>query len=141
MLNEKRKTKKRLGISNQYRKFIENYAEVAKPLYDLMDLKNVPNNCRKRNGAVNGRKVLLTWNDSAQTNFEILKQTLCSDLVLALPDFCKPFYVSTDASEYGYGAVLEQQQDDGSFRPIAYFSRNYTSAQRNYLTPEKGYWL
>jgi len=57
--------------------------------------------------------------------------------VLALPDFNKPFFLSTDASEYGYGAVLEQQQHDGNIRPIAYFSRNYTSAQRNYSTPEK----
>ena len=126
-----------LGISNHYRKFIDNYAETAKPLYDLMELKNVPKHFRKRNGAVNGKRVLLTWNDSAQTNFEKLKQTLCSDLVLALPDFNKPFYLSTDASDYGYGAVLEQKQDDGSFRPIAYFSKNYTAAQKNYATPEK----
>ena len=57
--------------------------------------------------------------------------------MLALPNFNKPFYLSTDESNYGYGGVLEQQQDDSNFRPIAYFSKNFTAAQRNYATPEK----
>lgn len=125
-----------LGTSNQYRKFIPMYAELAKPLYDLLCLKNVPKNLRKKSGAVNGKKVLLNWNPQAEESFIKLKETLCSDLVLALPDFSKPFILSTDASEDGYGAVLEQVID-GQLRPIAYFSKNYTPTQKKYSTSEK----
>ena len=45
-----------LGASNQYRKFIPKYAELAKPLYDLLRLKDVLKNLRKKNGAVNCKK-------------------------------------------------------------------------------------
>ena len=74
-----------LGVANQYRKYIQNYAEIAKPLYELIGLKDVPKQFRKKNGAVNGKKVPIEWNEPAETNFEILKQTLCSELVLTLP--------------------------------------------------------
>ncbi|CAF0837327.1 unnamed protein product [Brachionus calyciflorus] len=69
-------------------------------------------------------------------NFEKLKETLTSDLVLALPNFDEQFILSTDASEHGYGAVLEQLID-GQLRPIAFFSRNFTPTQKKYSTSEK----
>ncbi|CAF0816921.1 unnamed protein product [Brachionus calyciflorus] len=96
----------------------------CRPLpYNLKDKSNTrcrSMNCRKRNGAVNERKVLLTWNDSAQTNFEKLKQTLCfyqpTQASLAMVLYCssnkmmvisdrshifqeiiaKPFFIKTD---------------------------------------------
>jgi hypothetical protein len=49
--------------------------------------------------------------------------------------------ITTDASDNGYGAVLEQhiRTKYGSFnkRPIEYFSKSYTPAQKNYSTTEK----
>jgi hypothetical protein len=49
--------------------------------------------------------------------------------------------VTTDASDNGYGAVLEQNisTKDGSYnkKPIDYFSKSYTPAQKNYSTTEK----
>ena len=125
-----------LGVANYYRKYIQNYAEIAQPLYDLMGLKNVPKNCRKKNGAVDGKKVNLEWNEKAEENFYKIQQILCSNLILALPNFDEIFELSTDASEFGYGAVLEQEVN-GERRPIAYFSRSYTPTQRKYATPEK----
>ena len=44
-----------LGVGNYLRKYIKNYAELAKPLYDRMDIKNVPKELRKRNGSPNGK--------------------------------------------------------------------------------------
>ena len=48
-----------LGVANQYRKYIQNYAEIAKPLYELIGLKDVSKQFRKKNEAVNGKKVLI----------------------------------------------------------------------------------
>jgi hypothetical protein len=52
---------------------------LAKPLYDLLCLKDVPKSLRKKNGAVNDKQVILTWNPQAE---EKLNETLCSELVL-----------------------------------------------------------
>ncbi|CAF1061186.1 unnamed protein product, partial [Brachionus calyciflorus] len=85
-----------LGIANGYRTFIEGYAQIVKPLYDLMGLKDVPKKFRKKNGAEDGKKVEITWNNDAETSFENLKEILCSKLVLALPNFNKPMHVIMD---------------------------------------------
>jgi len=126
-----------LGMTNYSRAYIPHYAEVVRPLYSLMNLKEVPSSARKRsNGAVDGKKVMLTWNSEAELAFERLKEVMCSDLVLSLPHFEHEFIVTSDASDHGYGAVLEQYIDE-RLRIIAYFSKSYTSAQRNYATSEK----
>ena len=61
---------------------------------------------------------------------------MSGDLVLALLRFELEFIVNTDASDYGYGAFLEQEID-GKNRIISYYSKCYTAAQRNYSTSEK----
>ena len=55
----------------------------------MMDLKNVPKHLRKRNGAPNGKKIYVKWIEETNKCFEKLKEILCSDFVLALPDFTK----------------------------------------------------
>ena len=97
-----------LGVANYMRKYIKNYAKVVKPLYDLMDIKNVPNKLRKKNGAPDGKKVFIEWNEIAQKHFSRLKKLLCSNLVLSMPNFDNEMIITTDASDKGYGAVLEQ---------------------------------
>ena len=62
-----------LGVANYLRKYIEKYAEIVQPLYDIMELKNIPKNLRKRNGAPDGKIVNIEWNDKAEENFEKLK--------------------------------------------------------------------
>ena len=126
-----------LGMTNYSRVYIPRYAEIVQPLYDLMNLKEVPAHLRKRsNWAVDRKRVLLEWNDITIRALERLKDAMCSDLVLALPNFEQEFVLTTDASDYGYGAVLEQEID-GNNRIIAFFSRSYTAAQRKYATSEK----
>ncbi|KAK4420110.1 Retrovirus-related Pol polyprotein from transposon.6 [Sesamum alatum] len=58
------------------------------------------------------------WSHESNAAFAALKQAVTSPLVLALPDFQKPFDVTTDASTVAVGAVLSQ-----GGRPIAYFSK------------------
>lgn len=50
------------------------------------------------------------WGDAATNAFEKLKLAMTSVPVLALPDFSQSFIVETDASRYGLGAVLQQNQ-------------------------------
>ena len=62
------------------------------------------------------------WTDECQAAFNLLKETCTNTPILADANYKKPFRLNTDASEKGLGAVLYQQQDDGTFRVIAYAS-------------------
>lgn len=61
---------------------------------------------------------------------------MASNNVLVLPDFSKEFVLETDASNYGVGAVLSQMHEEG-LRPIAYWSKHLSIAQRNYSASER----
>ena len=64
--------------------------------------------------------------------FTQLKQMVSEEVFLTYPDWNKPFDLHTDASDKKLGAVVSQ---DG--KPIAFFSRRLSKAQRNYTTTEK----
>ncbi|XP_026434748.1 uncharacterized protein LOC113332418 [Papaver somniferum] len=89
-----------LGLTYYYRKFVKNYGEISKPLIDLL------------------KKNSFLWTSAATTAFENLKTAMSNTLVLALPNFTKPFIVESDASDACIGAILIQEG-----RPIAYFSK------------------
>ena len=56
---------------------------------------------------------------------------ICSDTpILAHADYTKSFKVHTDMSEQGLGAVLYQDQDDGTTGVIAYASRNLSKSEK-----------
>ena len=61
---------------------------------------------------------------------------MSSELVLVLPNFDLEFKVTSDASDLGYVAVLEQEHDQQD-RSIGFFSKCYTMSQKNYSTSEK----
>jgi hypothetical protein len=58
------------------------------------------------------------WSSTAEETFQLLKQKLVEALVLAVPNFNKQFIMETDASDYGIGAMLMQDQ-----HPIVYLSK------------------
>ena len=111
-------------MTNYSRTYIPNYAEITKPLYDLMDIKNVPDKLLKRNGAPNGKKVILKWTPETIQAFDKLTDIMCSDLVLRLPNFELDFQVTCDASDFGYGAGLEKEFESDD-RYIAFYSKCY----------------
>jgi transposase InsO family protein len=108
-----------LGLAGYYRKFIENFSKIAKPLTKLL---------RK------GEKFI--WTAEQQMAFETLKEKLTTAPVLNYPDFSQEFLITTDASDYAIGAVLSQGTV-GQDRPIAYASRVLNKAEQNYNTTEK----
>lgn len=104
-----------LGLCNYYRKFINNFAKMAKPLYNLC-CADVP----------------FVWNQACENGFEDLKRAVSNPPVLAFPDFNETFVVHTDASNIAVAAVLSQLE-----RPIQFASKTLNNAQKNYSTIEK----
>ena len=76
------------------------------------------------------------WEESQEMAFRTLKQRLLSQPILQYPDFSREFILTTDTSNDGAGAVLSQGQI-GKDLPIAYASRSFNKAERNYSTVEK----
>uniref|UniRef100_A0A2C9LB45 Reverse transcriptase/retrotransposon-derived protein RNase H-like domain-containing protein n=1 Tax=Biomphalaria glabrata TaxID=6526 RepID=A0A2C9LB45_BIOGL len=71
------------------------------------------------------------WTTECQQAFERLKNTLASSSILAYPIPGTTFILDTDASGTGIGAVLSQKVNETE-RVIAYFSRSFSKAERNY---------
>jgi len=76
------------------------------------------------------------WTKECQRAFEELKQRLTSGPILALPENEGTYVLDTDASDFGLGAVLSQQQAKGE-KVIAYASRTMVKAEQKYETTRK----
>nr|GEV39014.1 putative reverse transcriptase domain-containing protein [Tanacetum cinerariifolium] len=101
-----------LGLAGYYRRFIEGFSEIAKPITKLTQ-----------------KKVKFEWGDKQEAAFQLLKQKLCSALILALPEGSEDFIVYCDASNKGLGAVLMQREkviSDAS-RQLKIYEKNYTT--------------
>ena len=62
---------------------------------------------------------------------------MVSKPVLQQPNFDKTFYLQTDASKYGVGAVLSQDSEvkgatPRKRHPVAYYSATFTPTEQNY---------
>jgi hypothetical protein len=106
-----------LGFANYYRKFIPRFSHIAAPLTQLLQ-KDVP----------------WKWSIAAQASFDALKKAFELQVVLAFPDFSAPFVVETDASTFALAGILSQADASGDLRPVAFYSRKFTSAECNYET-------
>jgi hypothetical protein len=103
-----------LGLIGYYRKFVEHYGTIARPLTNLLHHKT------------------FSWSDSAQEDFDKLKYAMSSTPVLAFLDFFQEFVVETDACDTSVGVVLSQ-----SGHPIQYFSKGLSAANKKLSTYEK----
>jgi hypothetical protein len=111
-----------LGLAGFYRRFVRDFADIALPLTDLTKAE-MKNNWQ--------------WGAKEQQAFDTLKQRMTEAPVLAHPDPLRQWSVQTDASGFAIGAVLSQEQDDGTVRPVAFWSTKLKKAERKYTTTER----
>jgi hypothetical protein len=99
-----------LGLASYYRRFIKNFAEIAYPLIELTKKKKDKLNMKlkKMNKAVEIENTTWKWGDAEQKAFETLRECLITPPIVAFPDFDKEFFIFTNASNYGIGAVLSR---------------------------------
>ena len=107
-----------LGLVNYYRRFIKDCSLLAKPLTNLT------------------KKVPFEWKQEQTECFEKLKKALTTAPVLRSFDSALPVVVTTDASQFAIGAVLEQEEDSKK-RPVAFASRTLNAAEQNYAAHER----
>ncbi|GBG75825.1 hypothetical protein CBR_g21070 [Chara braunii] len=98
-----------LGLANYYRKFVRNFSTIAAPL--RRSLK---------------KEAIWQWDRDCTSALKKLKHALIEYPILKVADSSLPFVVTTDVSQYGIGAVL-QQDDDNGYRPVEFMSARMPS--------------
>ena len=113
-----------LGFTGYYQYFVPDYSGIARPLLDLTK-----------------KSTQWHWGPAQQAVFQKLKELMCKSPVLIQPDFEKKFYLQTDASAYGMGAVLSQEGEKSpslakrhkpTLHSAGYYSATFMPVERNY---------
>jgi hypothetical protein len=101
-----------LGLAGYYRKFVEGFSSIARPLTQLLK-----------------KEKKFEWIEKCEQSFQELKKRLVSAPILTMPDITKSFDVYCDASKLGLGSVLMQEG-----KVIAYLSQQLCPHELNYPT-------
>jgi hypothetical protein len=90
-----------LGLARYYRKFVECFSSIARPMTQLLK-----------------KDKKFEWTDKCEASFQELKKRLVSAPILTMSDVTKDIDIYCDASKLGLGSVLLQ-----GGKVIAYLSR------------------
>lgn len=105
-----------LGLTGYFRKFIEGYSTIARPMSDLL---------RKDSKFAFGME--------QKGAFSALKTKLSENPVLKIFDQKAETELHTDASKYGFGAVLMQRNnDDQQWHPVYFMSTKTSPTEEKY---------
>jgi hypothetical protein len=102
-----------LGFCNFYRHFIKDFGKIIKLMMLLTG------------------NVEFSWGVPQQLAYEALKKAVAKEVVLQIPHDTGMFGAEADALGYAMGAVLSQLIDK-KWRPIAFMSKVFNEAERNY---------
>ena len=106
---------------NFSRRHIQSLAVVARSLTILT--------CKD---SVSGSTVRFKWSQNCEKAFKELKEKLVSAPVLCPPVLSKQFFIWTDASMLGFGAVLEQLDEESQRHPVTYASKLTNNVEYKY---------
>ena len=112
--------RKFLDLANYYRRFIKNFAQIARPMNMLMR-----------------KDVKWQWRKEQQKTFDELKVIFITRLVLAAPDSDKKFRVEADALNYTTGGVLSMKYSDELWRLVIFIFKSLSNTKRNYEIHDK----
>jgi hypothetical protein len=104
-----------IGFANLYRRFIQNFSRICRPLHDLTKQGQIWH-----------------WGPDQDKAFWELKKQFSTAPVLAQWNPDRPTRLEVDASGYATGGELSQRQEDGKWHPVAYCSESMGPAERNY---------
>jgi hypothetical protein len=108
-----------LGHAGYYRIFIQNFTNLATPLFKLL-----------------AKEAKFHWDEQCQISFEVLKKNISSAPMLRGPNWYLPFHICTDASDTPLGAVLRQRENQLPYA-IYFVSKNISPIEVNYTVTEK----
>jgi predicted aspartyl protease len=111
----KRELRHFIGMVNYYRDMWVRRSHVLAPL-----------------AALTSKTAKWRWGEAEQEAFDTMKKIISKEVLLAYPDFSKPFVIHTDASHTQLGAVISQDE-----KPIAFYSRKLKPEQTRYTTTER----
>ena len=108
-----------LGICGYYRRYVEGFSAIAKPLHELTE-----------------KSRRFDWTSESQAAFDNLKGALTSPPILKMPNDTDEFVIDTDSSNWAIGAVLSQRQQ-GTERVIAYARQKLSKCEMNYCVTRR----
>ena len=103
------------GKINFLRHFILDFAQVVKPLNQLMK-----------------KDIRFKWDPPTHQDFESIKQSIAFSPLLVSPDPSKDFVMYTNSSEETISAILLQKDHEENLRPIAFVIQNLKTHKLNY---------
>ena len=115
MLNTVKEVQSILGVLGYQRPFIQNYANITRPLVNLT---------RKDHPFV--------WTPECQTALDTLINIILNNPSLHQPNLNKPFFLQVDASTFATGAILTQKDKRGKHLAVGFHSQSFNDAERNY---------
>ena len=122
-----KESKQFLGLTGYYRKFVPRFADISRPLTQLIK-----------------KEMKFVWIPECQKSFKLLKSFLCGEPILKYADTSKPYTLYTDASKYGWAGVLTQSHTtviDGKSvttnYPVAFVSGLFRGSQLNWAALTK----
>ncbi|GJX10381.1 putative reverse transcriptase domain-containing protein [Tanacetum coccineum] len=112
LLKEEKLYAKFSNVNSGFRRFIKGFSKIAKSMTKLTQ-----------------KRIKFDWGEKEENAFQLIKQKLCSALILALPKGSEDFVVYCDALYKGLGVVLMQRE-----KVIVYASRQLKIHEKNYTT-------
>jgi len=115
-----KEVQKFLGLANYYRRFVERFAKIVRPLHELTK-----------------KKQKWGWGIRHEKMFEILKKRFIMGPILVASDLDKKMRMEVDSSDYAMGGVLLMECSNGQWRLVAYLSKSLNETERNYEIYDK----